>query len=121
MENDKPANDDSLEALERVKREFPLKRVKRIVIDHDGDMLPFVLTAPNRIEWKKYRTELEAAKGNTDKAEFAIECAALAMIRWPEREVVREIFDNRPGIIQLFAEPLGQLAGIYAEVSAKNA
>ena len=107
--------------IDAIKAEFPNRRVKRVVMDDDGEELVFVLTSPIREEWKKYRREMTDAASDIEKMEGAIERAALAQIRWPLRPEVREIFENRPGIIQNFALEITKLAGAHAEVSAKNA
>lgn len=104
-----------------IKGQFPHRKVKLITIADDGEDLLFVMTSPVREEWKMYRGKITAAGQNIEAIEGAIENAALAQIRHPDRDTVKAIFDARPGIVQSFAEELAKLAGAQVEVTSKNA
>jgi hypothetical protein len=109
------------DVIATIKAQFPHRKVKVITIEDDGESLPFLMTSPVREEWKMYRVKITAAGQNIEAIEGAIESAALAQIRYPDRESVKAIFDARPGIVQSFAEELAKLAGAQVEVTSKNA
>lgn len=109
-------------ALEQVRASFPDREVEAVEFDMGAGKPPlfFILTAPDRDEWKKFRSELRKSKNDDDAAENAIERAALAMIRWPERTEVQRIFNRKPGMIGNFAEVISRLAGVDAEAREKK-
>lgn len=85
-----------------------------------GETLTFVLVAPLRAEWKKYRDEIQSVAGDIDKVETAIEKAALNLIKWPERKEVLEIFETHPGIIQHFNGLIAKIGSAEVEVRSKK-
>lgn len=107
-------------AVERVRTAFPDREVEGIEFDTGRDVLFFVLTSPDRDEWKKYRGELKKAAGDSDAVESAIERCALAMIRYPERADVAKAFNRRPGLIVNFAAVLSKIAGVDYEAREKK-
>lgn len=106
--------------VDKIKALYPDRDVVRIVMaDPSGDF-PFLLTSPKREEWKKYRQEMVKAGSDIEQVEAAIERAALAQIRWPDRQEVQALFDRKPGMVQNFAEEIAKLAGVHAESRVKK-
>lgn len=116
------SDDEQPEAgvIAKIKSDFPSREIARIVMTAGEEEFIFVLTSPIREEWRKYRREITAAANDIEKIEDAIASAARAQIRWPARDEVKEVFERKPGIIQLFADELATLAGSHAEVVAKK-
>jgi hypothetical protein len=108
------------EIVNPIREAHPHRAVAVVTLGVAGTDHHFVMTSPNRDERKKYIGEMKAANNDSDKIESAIEKAALAQIRWPARDVVVELFNNRPGIILHFADELAKLDGTGAEVRSKN-
>lgn len=106
--------------VDRVVAKFPDREVRAIEIEAGKETLLFVLTAPDRDEWKKYRSEMRRADGDPDGIETAIERAALAQIRYPEREQAQAVFNRKPGIIASFAGVLADLVGVDSEAREKK-
>lgn len=110
----------SPEKINELKARFP-GRVLRLVELVDGDeAFSFVITGPNREEYKKFRHDLVEAGESAEKLHDAAEKAALAQIRWPDRDTVRELFDAHPAFPMSFAGELTKAAGAHVEVRAKN-
>lgn len=109
-----------LEAKQAVARKHPERDVQAMVFLTGESEWFFVLTSPNRDEWRKYRTEINKAGDDDIAIEGAIERAALAQIRFPERDEVKKIFDRKPGLILNFAPVLSRLAGMSAEAVEKK-
>lgn len=80
----------------------------------------FIVTGPNREEFKKFVRETAEARDSTEKLREAIERAVLAQVRWPSREEVRELFDAHPVFPDKLGEKLHEFAGANVEVRAKN-
>lgn len=107
-------------AKEQVVAKYPDRDVQAVVLKTGETEWFFVLTSPNRDEWRKYRTELSKAGDDDIAIEGAVERAALAQIRFPERDEVKKIFDRKPGLILNFASVLSRLAGLSAETLEKK-
>ncbi len=96
-------------------------RALHLVEMTDGEeSLFFVLSGPNREEWRKYTREMTESERDVEKMTAAIERAALAQIRWPDREEVKQLFDTKPGIVSNFGEELSKAAGSHVEVRTKK-
>lgn len=108
-------------AAKKVKAQFSDRSAHLIEMTlHSGDELQFIVLAPLRAEWKKYREEVETANGDISKLETAIEKAALNLIKWPDREKVIETFNRHPGIVGHFGGQLAKLADAEPEVRSKK-
>lgn len=104
-----------------IKSKFAPRPVHELNLETPGgESYTFLMTGPNRLEWRKYRQEMSEADKNMEKVESAVERAALAQIRWPDREKVLEVFDLYPGIIQGLADKINEAAGFYAEAKTKK-
>lgn len=107
-------------AIAQVKAKYPDRALELVSLTANGDEYHFVMTGPSGPEWKKFLEETSAASGNAAAGSLAIERAALAQIRWPERDEVRRIFDSKPALVGNLAEVLTRMAGVEAEVRAKK-
>jgi len=118
--NKEPAKD----TIEKVKVEHAERSVYHVEIDQDGDTYHFLMTGPSEPEYKKFRSEILAAKGSeteqTDLIDEAIKKAALAQIRWPARDAVVALFKHFPAIHHSFRNEIHKAAGTTAEVRAKK-
>jgi hypothetical protein len=110
----------SASVIGQLKAQLPGRDLHRIEMKAGENVFVFVMTGPTRTEWKKYRDECTKGAGDFEKLEMAIERAAMAQIRWPAREEVKDIFELNPGLIQHFAENLNKLAGAEVESTAKK-
>ena len=108
------------EIVQPIRDQHPSRAVAVVTLTVAGADHHFVMTSQNRIERKKYIADMKAAGSDSDKIESAIENASLAQIRWPDRPVVAQLFNDRPGIILHFAEEMAKLDGTGAEVRSKN-
>lgn len=104
----------------KVQAAHPEREVKAFVIEAGAKALFCVVTSPTRIEWTKYRADMAKAGSSDDQIEAAIERAALAQIRYPERSEVERFFNAKPGVIPMFAKILSDLVGAGAEAREKK-
>lgn len=111
-------------ALAKVQGDFPDRIVRVIDMAVDGrdsdETLSFVATGPNREEWRRYRKDIASAKGDPEAVEAAVERITLLMVRYPSRDEMLKIFDQRPGIIVNFGAEIQGIAGSNAEARAKK-
>jgi hypothetical protein len=107
-------------AKEQVAAKYPDRDVQAVALVTGETEWFFVLTSPNRDEWRKYRTEISKAGDDDIAIEGAVERAALAQIRFPERDEVKKVFERKPGLILSFAALLSKLAGLSAEAVEKK-
>lgn len=114
------------ETIERVKSQHSDRSIHLTTATDGDDVYHFIMTGPNRAEYKKFYDELLGAKEKKTDAEMveavhiAVERAALAQIRWPERAEVQGLFDRKPGLVENFRDELHRLAGANAEVHSKK-
>lgn len=106
--------------IDPIKAANPHRAVAVVTMKVAGTDHHFVMTSPNREERRKYIGEMKSAGTDIEKIECAIEKAALAQIKWPEREQVKTLFEYHAGMIQNFADELAKLDGSGAEVRSKN-
>ena len=116
----------SKEIIERLKSEHTDRSLMQIEIDHEGETYYFLMTGPNEIEYKKFMTEVMDGKEKPKESEQmdairdATKRAALAQIRWPDRDQVKELFNRFPGMSSRFREKLHEAAATSAEVRSKK-
>lgn len=120
------------ENIEFVKAQHPdrvLYEVDAVIAAAGVDeetVLTVLMTGPSRDEYKFFVTKMMAAKESKDDADrlwgirLAIENAALAQIRWPDRETVKAAFNGRPEMIDNFAAELQKAAGSNVELRSKK-
>ncbi len=124
-------SEPSKEVIDKIKAQFPDRALRLVeLVDaesgSDGESIFFVMTGPNRDEYKKFVDEMlsaKDAKGDSERNErltAAVEKAALAMIRWPDRAEVVELFRNRPALSSAFPKELHASAGANFEVRSKK-
>jgi len=94
-----------------------LHQVDKYDPDDTSVSYTFVMTGPNRDELDKFEQEMLATDKVSDKHEkksairTAIEKAALAQIRWPDRDEVKRIFGLHSEMVFSFATDLRHFAG----------
>ena len=116
----------SKEVIERLKAQFSDRSLHLVEIVDEGESMHFVMTGPNKHEYKKFVDEVLGAKEKKTDAEMvdavrsATERAALAQIRWPERAEVQDLFDRRPALVDSFRDEIHKAAGANAEVRSKK-
>jgi hypothetical protein len=115
------------EKIAEIKAKYPDRALELIEAkDGEDEIAHFVLTGPLREEYKKFSDEMLAAKDAKQESDKlasirgAIERAALAQIRWPDRETVQALFNARPAMVDGFAEVLHKAAGSNVELRAKK-
>ncbi len=104
----------------RLKSQYPGRDLHRIEMTIGDAVLVFVMTGPNKGDWKKYQDEAQRATGDSDKQLAAVERAALAQIRWPERDEVLATLEKYPALVANFPEQLNELAGLEAVTTRKK-
>lgn len=104
----------------KLKAKFPNRSLHSVEIDVSGETFYFLMTGPTKVEFKKYHEELKAAGSDGVKLIQAVETAALAQLRWPEREDIQALFEHYPGLPTHFGEYIGEFAGVNADSRAKK-
>jgi hypothetical protein len=110
----------SPEKVQAIKAALPGRSLHEVAIVDGETEHVFVMTGPNREEFKKFVRETAEARDNTEKLREAIERAVLGQVRWPERDEVKALFDAHPVFPDKLGEKLHEFAGANAEVRAKN-
>lgn len=128
-------NEPSSDQITALKDKYPNRSLHLVeMVDVEGktatdddDVYCFVMTGPSKEEFKKYTDEImsakEKAKTEADKIDGingAIERAALAMIRHPDRDEVKRLFDFKPLLAQGFAAEISKAAGDNFEVRSRK-
>lgn len=114
------------EKIAELKEKYNDRELQMIeAIDGDEVRHVFIMTGPNREEYRKYIEDIRRAsdakaEDKTMALRSAIENGALAQIRWPDRDTTKEIFQARPAMVDGFAERLHQAAGGSVELRAKK-
>lgn len=119
----------SQESIEQIKGQFPDRPLFLIEVqDGSDELMPFVMTAPSRDEYRMYTAKMLEAKNDKGKDEndqlwrlrLIAENAALAQIRWPDRETCKKAFEARPEMVDNFHEELRKAAGSLIEFRSKK-
>jgi hypothetical protein len=110
----------SPEKIQALKAQFGSRSLHEVVIVDGDKEHVFIMTGPNRDEFKKFVRETAEARDNTEKLREAIERAVLGQVRYPERDEVKALFDAHPVFPDKLGEKLHEFAGANAEVRAKN-
>ena len=110
----------SPERIQALKAQMPGRSLHAVTLVDGDEEYVFVMTGPNRDEYKKFIREVSEARDSTEKLRESIERSVLGQVRWPEREMVRELFDAHPVFPDKLGEKLHEFAGANAEVRAKN-
>lgn len=119
-------HEPSKEAIEKLKSEHTDRSLLHVEIDHEEVTYHFLMTGPNDVEYKKFMTELLDAKDKAKESEQmdgvrdATKRAAMAQIRWPDRDAVKELFNRFPAMSSRFREKLHEAAGASSEVRSKK-
>ncbi len=113
-------SEPSADKILAIKAQFPGRLLRQITLVEGSEETHFLVTSPLAIEYKKYLEEILKAAGDHGKLMDALAIAAKAQIRWPDRDVVNELFEKHPRWPEHFSEPLHDMAGANAEVRSKN-
>ena len=119
-------NEPPPEKIAELKEKFHDRELQRIeAIDGDEVQHVFIMTGPNRDEYRKFIEDMRRAgdakpEDKTTALRSAVENSALAQIRWPDRDTTKEIFSVRPAMVDGFAEKLHAAAGGTVELRAKK-
>lgn len=107
-------------ALFSVRTKYPERECESVIVESRGESFGFVMTSPDRVEWRKYRQEISAAGKDLATVEEAMERAVTAQIRYPERETVKALFNKRPAMANALVDLLHRLAGEGSEAREKK-
>ena len=122
----------SSENVDFIKSQHPdraIYEIDAVIAEKNGEeesVLTVLMTGPSRDEYKFFVGKMMAAKEAKDDGDrlwgirLAIENAALAQIRWPDRETVKAAFNGRPEMIDNFAAELQKAAGSNVELRSKK-
>lgn len=119
-------NEPNKDTIDRLKAEHDERSLLHVEIDHEEETYHFLMTGPNDVEYKKFMTELLDAKDKSKESEqmdgirSVVHRAALAQIRWPDRDTVTALFKRFPGMSSRFRDELHKAAGTSAEVRSKK-
>lgn len=115
------------EKIKQLKDLFPDRTLHLIeAADADDQVMAFVMTGPTRDELKFLDNKLTAAREIKDEADkiwsmrSIVENAALAQIRWPDRDECKKAFEARPQMVDGFHEQLRKAAGANIELRSKK-
>lgn len=121
------------EKIEQIKLQYPdrvLFQVNAVAVEasdkSEEQIMTFLMTGPTRDEYKFFINKMIAAREMKDESDklwavrTAVENAAIAQIRWPDREEVKKAFDARPEMIDGFAAELQKAAGSNVELRSKK-
>lgn len=117
----------SSEKLDQLKAQFPDRTLYLVdAVDDEDQVMTFVMTGPTRDEYKFFVGKMLAARETKDEADklwamrSAVENAALAQIRWPDREECKKAFEARPQMVDAFHEQINKATGANVELRSKK-
>jgi hypothetical protein len=118
----------SKEKIDQLKALYPERQLILVeALDGEEQVMHFVMTAPERGEYKifleKFMKASESTGSNADKLwakRAALEEGALAQIRWPSREECMEAFRKRPAMVDGFMDEMQKAAGEQIEFRSKK-
>lgn len=123
-------SEPSSETIQQIKSQFSdrsLHLVEKFSPADDGVKYHFLMTGPTRDELDKFDEDMLKAKdkGSTEAEKKvairgAVERTAYALIRWPEREEVKRIFNLHSEMVFSFAEDIRNFAGASFETRSKK-
>lgn len=119
---DRPSDND----IARAKAACPDRALRLVELTNEDDELCFIVSGPSKPEYQKFQEEAQSAvekKSDKERAEAArqaIERAALAQIKWPDRDAAQALFVRYPSIYLKFADLLHDMAGDSFEVRSKK-
>jgi hypothetical protein len=117
----------SQEKIDQIKSQFPDRALILVEANDANDkVMEFIMTGPTRDELKFLDNKLTAAREIKDEADkmwamrSIVENAALAQIRWPDREECKKAFEVRPQMVDGFHAELRKAAGADIELRSKK-
>lgn len=113
--------------IEQIRAQFPDRALFAVdAVDDNDELMTFVMTAPQRGEYKLFVEQMIKAREVKDegdrlwKIREVVEAAALAQIRWPSREECQKAFMSRPEMVDGFAQELQKAAGSNVELRSRK-
>lgn len=123
-------SEPSSEIIAQLKSQFSdrsLHQVTKSNPDDEGVRFTFLMTGPTRDELDKFDEDMLKAKdkGGTDAEKKiairgAVERTAYALIRWPDRDEVKRIFNLHSEMVFSFADDIRNFAGASFETRSKK-
>lgn len=117
----------SQEKIEQIRAQFPDRNLFLVeAVDAEDQVMSFVMTGPSKDEYKFFSGKILGAIDTKDPQDKLwalrgiVENAALAQIRWPDREECKKAFDARPEMVDGFQEELRKAAGSNIELRSKK-
>jgi len=117
------------EVVTRLKEQFSdrsLHQVEKFDPEDVSVTYTFVMTGPTRDELDKFEQDMLATDKLADRLDkknairTAATVAALAQIRWPDRDECKRIFGLHPEMVYSFAHDLRRFAGDNFETRTKK-
>lgn len=121
-----PEQTPNEQKIAELKAKFSDRSLHEVVLENEDEAYLFVMTGPTRAEYEKFQSELndviEKKKGldKTIGIRDAVERAAIAQIRWPERPEAQAIFARFPTMSLQLADKIHGMAGDSFEVRSKK-
>lgn len=113
--------------IEQIKAAFPDRALFGVdAVDGTDQVMAFLMTAPERGEYKLFVEQMIKARDTKDegdrlwKIREVVENAALAQIRWPDRDTCMKVFRSRPEMVDGFAQELQKAAGANIELRSRK-
>lgn len=112
--------------IDRLKAAHPDRALRLVEFSNEDGELAFIMTGPSKPEYQKYQDEIGSAmdkKTDKEKSEAirnAVERAALAQIKWPDRPDAVQALERHPAMVLKFADVLNDMAGDSLEVRSKK-
>lgn len=119
-------DEPSAEVIKKLKEQFSDRSLQQVEFGEGDEAFCFVMTGPNAVEYKKFvdetvdASDAKSEKDKIEKVRAAAEKAAMAQIRWPDRDQVKQLFDRYPAMITKFVDVLQTAAGDSFEVRTKK-
>lgn len=105
--------------IEATKEKFPSKHLHQIDITHGGEDFSVLITLPEKPEWVKFITEVNATEDYGKKL-LAHESLILATAKWPDRETIKEFLGRKFAAVTDITGPISEMVGGNAQVKTKK-
>jgi len=122
-------SEPSPEIIKQLKDKFQdrsLHQVEKYDPKDENTKYVFLMTGPTRDELDKFDAEMLKASEVKDTADrktairSAVERAAYALIRWPDRDECKRVFGLHSDMVFTFAEDIRNFAGASFETRSKK-
>ena len=122
-------SEPSPEIIKQLKEKYEdrsLHQVEKYDPKDENTKYVFLMTGPTRDELDKFDAEMLKASEVKDTADrktairSAVERAAYALIRWPDRDECKRVFGLHSDMVFTFAEDIRNFAGASFETRSKK-